>query len=82
MLHCKHDTGGSPEGIADLSPEEAVVKLQRQNLRLRRKAESALALEQENAQLKTQLEDIATQMVHTHDCACTQSLSQLHAGSE
>lgn len=49
--------------MADLPPEEAIAKLERQNVRLRRKAESALALEQENAQLKAQLQDIATQMV-------------------
>ena len=61
--HGKHAAGGSPEGIVDLPPEEAIAKLQRQNARLRRKAETALELEQENAQLKTQLQEVAAQMV-------------------
>ena len=50
------------EGISELPPEQAVVKLQRLNTRLRRKAEAALALEQENTNLKTQLQDLANQM--------------------
>lgn len=67
IQHCSTAaTGGSPEGINDLPPEEAIAKLQRQNVRLRRKAEAALVLEQENAQLKTQLEEIATQMVRVY----------------
>ena len=40
-----------------------MIKLQRQNARLRRKAEAAMALEQENAGLKIQLEVLAAQMV-------------------
>lgn len=40
-----------------------MIKLQRQNARLRRKVEAAMALEQENAGLKTQVEDLAAQMV-------------------
>ena len=51
------------EGLSELPPEQAVVKLQRQNARLRRKAEAAMALEQENAGLKSQLEDLAAQVV-------------------
>ena len=51
------------EGVSELPPEQAVVKLQRLNTRLRRKAETALALEQENATLKSQLQDLANQMV-------------------
>ena len=65
----KHTAGGSPEGIADLPPEEAIAKLQRQNVRLRRKAETALELEQENAQLKTQLQEVASQMVRCQTTA-------------
>jgi len=52
-----------------LPPEQAVIKLQRQNARLRRKAEAAMALEQENAGLKTQLEDLAAQMASSNDAA-------------
>ena len=51
------------EGLSELPPEQAVVKLQCQNARLRRKAEAAMAIEQENANLKTQLHDLRTQMV-------------------
>ena len=43
-----------------------MIKLQRQNARLRRKAEAAMALEQENAGLKTQLEELAAQMVSSN----------------
>ena len=56
-------TGDGLEGLSELPPEQAVVKLQRQNARLRRKAEAAMALEQENASLKSQLHDMASQMV-------------------
>ena len=55
--------GEGLEGLSDLPPEQAVVKLQRQNARLRRKAEAAMALEQENANLKSQLNDVSGQMV-------------------
>ena len=55
--------GDGLEGLSELPPEQAVVKLQRQNARLRRKAEAAMALEQENAGLKGQLHDMASQMV-------------------
>lgn len=57
------------EGLSELPPEQAVIKLQRQNARLRRKAEAAMALEQENAGLKTQLEDLATQMASSNAAA-------------
>lgn len=57
------DAGDGIEGLSELPPEQAVVKLQRQNARLRRKAEAAMAIEQENANLKTQLHDLATHMV-------------------
>lgn len=56
-------TGDGLEGLSELPPEQAVVKLQRQNARLRRKAEAAMALEQENGNLKSQLHDMANQMV-------------------
>lgn len=56
-------TGDNPEELAELTPEQAVVKLQRQNVRLRCKAEAAMALEQENATLKSQLQEVANQMV-------------------
>ncbi len=46
-----------------------MIKLQRQNARLRRKAEAAMALEQENAGLKTQLEDLAAQMASSNATA-------------
>lgn len=55
--------GDGLEGLSELPPEQAVVKLQRQNARLRRKAEAAMAFEQENANLKSQLHDMASQMV-------------------
>ena len=57
------------EGLSELPPEQAVIKLQRQNARLRRKAEAAMALEQENAGLKTQLEDLAAQMASSNAAA-------------
>lgn len=56
-------TGDGLEGLSELPPEQAVVKLQRQNARLCRKAEAAMALEQENGNLKGQLHDMANQMV-------------------
>ena len=56
-------TGDNLEELAELSPEQAVAKLQRQNARLRRKAEAAMNLEQENANLKSQLQEVANQMV-------------------
>ena len=59
--------GDNLEEIAELPPEQAVAKLQRLNGRLRRKAEAAMALEQENANLKSQLQDVANQMVSSPD---------------
>ena len=80
-------TGDGLEGLSELPPEQAVVKLQRQNARLRRKAEAAMALEQENATLKSQLHDMASQMVRRallpfaafgdHVCAYTFSLPSI-----
>ena len=61
------------EGLSELPPEQAVVKLQRQNARLRRKAEAVMGFEQENARLKSQLQDLATQMV---------CMTYLHSPSE
>ena len=56
-------TGDGLEGLSELPPEQAVVKLQRQNARLRKKAEAAMVLEQEIVNLKSQLQDMASQMV-------------------
>lgn len=57
------NAGDGLEGLSELPPEQAVVKLQRQNARLRRKAEAAMAMEQENVNLKSQLHDLALQVV-------------------
>ena len=68
MAICRHvahsdagsvdDHGSIPslEGLDGLSPEQAVIKLQR-------KAQAAMALEQENALLKSQLDSMTEREV-------------------
>ena len=51
------------EGLDGLSPEQAVIKLQRHNAALQRKAQAAMALEQENALLLSQLDSMTEREV-------------------
>ena len=59
------DQGSIPsiEGLDGLSPEQAVIKLQRHNTALQRKAQAAMALEQENALLQSQLDSMTEREV-------------------
>lgn len=59
----EHGSLPSTEGLDGLSPEQAVIKLQRHNAALQRTAQAAMALEQENALLQSQLDSMTEREV-------------------